>query len=522
MQKRRTDPPKYWKSSDSWRRLLIVAMGCLPLLSMARAHVLIFRADAPTGSRAYQKLLKSGLRFRRLKKSKVVLIEEKDSLLATDFRTDGEFSLIEEDRVWRKTDSVSRETPETDEWVPDFFENSDTPEPLSSNHEQDITLGIVDSGLNLNHPYFSGHLAVNPFEVQGLPGVDDDHNGFIDDIYGANAVSRAGSVNAGNVEHGTHVASLALLSVKESHFDSAQRIKILPVNFMENGEYGSTSTALLALDYALDRGAKVVNISWGGGGIESFSQALYESLSTLCERDVLVVAAAGNESNDNDRNPFFPANYNLPNLISVASVTPQYGFQNFLMGMGLSFFSNFGAESVDVAAPGDMSIAGNSTGVLGANGAADYSTRPFVRMMGTSMAAPVVSGVAAVMRALNRSLSAHDVKELLLKTSKTGDFSGLNLAGGVVSPPDAYRAALSAAAQENPPIPKDPVRGNADSPGFHLQGMGGCAQVIDVSQQGPPQGPFGGNSIPLFTGLYFLRELIRLRKSLLRKLSFCV
>ena len=494
-----------------------------------KSQILIFRGEAFDGSSAHKKLLKSGLRFRRLKKSKMVMIEETDKLLATDFRSDSEFSFVEEDRQWHRTDfSASNSSPDNDSWVPDFFEGANPSPAQNLEAETSVVLGIIDSGIRINHPYFQGLLASNATESNGQAGVDDDHNGYVDDINGVNTYSKTLSVQSGGIEHGTHVASLAALSIKQSPLDSAGAVKILPINFMGNGESGSTSSALLAIDYAMERGSRVINLSWGGAGIESYSQALYEAMEDLYRQDILVITAAGNDSNNNDQMPFFPANYNLPNLMSVASVTPEYGYQNFLMGMGLSFFSNFGSSSVDVAAPGDLNFSGSSIGLLGANGGSDASQNPFVRMMGTSMAAPVVSGVAAVLRALNKDLSAYDTKQLLIESSKqSGEQMGLDIIGGVIAPTAAYAMARTTnASGTNPAIPADPVRGMGNESSLNTERAGGCAQVYRIASAGPPDGPLdgplGGNSLLLFSSLYLISQLLRSRKSLLRNFGNCV
>jgi subtilisin family serine protease len=496
--------------------ILVLSLPVMPAGAASATKILIFKARAPDGSPAHTKLKKSGKKFRRLQQSGLLLIQS-NSEDEKALKEDPDFQYLEEDKIWKTTAYDSVENPADDYWTDDFFEGTAT--TVSTGEVlQSVVLGVVDSGLKYQHTFFSGSLLQNSKEAGGSSGVDDDHNGYTDDIYGASVLSKNGSVDTNGAEHGTHVASLAKVVIDQS--PARSKIKILPVNFMGNGGYGSTASALVAIDYAVSRGAKVLNFSWGSAGEESFSSALYESFIDLYYKDIVVVAAAGNEQNDNDRHPFFPSSFNLPNLVSVASVTPTYYSPTFLSGIFMSYFSNFGAESVDIAAPGDLEIYGNGIGLLGANGDGDYSELPYVRKQGTSMAAPVVSGVAAVIRALNSHLKAHEVKNILLQSSaRNPDLEGRVRANGHLDAAQAYAMARSSAGgSARPSLPQNAVKGSVGESMLGRAEIGGCAQIGSTVSE-PPEGPFGGNSLILILALYFMFRLLRDPRSLLRKLK---
>jgi subtilisin family serine protease len=165
-------------------------------------------------------------------------------------------------------------------------------------------------------------------------------------------------------------------------------VKLLPLKFLSSGGSGSTDDAVLAINYAVMMGAKVINASWGGGGP---SEALRLAIQAAGDAGVVFVAAAGNSSGNNDVFPNYPSNYDLPNIVAVAATD---AFDR------LAFFSNYGATSVDLAAPG-VDI---------------YSTMPggYGYLSGTSMATPHVSGALALIFGRFPGIGAVDAKALLL------------------------------------------------------------------------------------------------------------
>jgi large repetitive protein len=194
--------------------------------------------------------------------------------------------------------------------------------------------------------------------------------------------------------HGTHVAGTigAVGGNGRGISGVSPRVSIMAVKFLSASGSGSTANAIKAIDYAVSRGAKVLNNSWGSAG--SGNRALQDAIARSERAGALFVAAAGNAGSDNDRRPTYPASYNLPNVISVASTTS---------ADGLSSFSNRGARSVHVGAPGS----------------AIYSTVPgnrYLSLSGTSMAAPHVSGAAALLWAQNPNWTYRQVRSRLIET----------------------------------------------------------------------------------------------------------
>src|SRR4028119_1112353 len=167
----------------------------------------------------------------------------------------------------------------------------------------------------------------------------------------------------------------------------------MPLKFLDDTGSGYTSDAILALNYATAKGVKLTNNSWGGG---DYSQGLYDAINSAGQQGALFIASAGNDyGNNNDINPAYPASYNLSNIISVASTTRTDG---------LSSFSNYGATSVDLGAPGSEI----------------YSTTPggnYATYSGTSMASPHVTGAAALVWSQNPTWTAQEVKNRLLQTT---------------------------------------------------------------------------------------------------------
>jgi subtilisin family serine protease/subtilisin-like proprotein convertase family protein len=233
-----------------------------------------------------------------------------------------------------------------------------------------MVVAVIDTGVNYNHPDLAGNMWHNP--VEPIDGVDNDGNGLIDDHYGADYVNNDGNPLDDN-GHGTHTAGTigAIgnngIGVAGVNFD----VQIMALKFLNSGGSGSTTGAINSLNYAVAHGAKISNNSWGGGG---FSSALNTAIANAATAGHIFVAAAGNAGTNNDAAPFYPASYNQPNIISVAATTSTDAKASF---------SNYGATSVDLAAPG-------------VNIASTYGTSGYAYMSGTSMASPHVAGAVAL------------------------------------------------------------------------------------------------------------------------------
>ena len=258
-----------------------------------------------------------------------------------------------------------------------------------------VVVGVIDSGVDFGHPDLAGARWVNPGEncdaCRGN-GVDDDGNGYVDDWRGWDFVNGDNDPSDDN-GHGTHVAG-TIGAVGDNGVGItgvSQQVRVMGLKFIgANGE-GTAADAVSAILYAAANGADVTNNSYGGDG---FSQAMLDAIRTADSQDSLFVAAAGNSFNDNDVDPVYPAGYDVPNVVSVAA-TDQFDEP--------AWFTNYGATSVDLAAPG-VNVFSTSPG-----GGYRFDS-------GTSMAAPHAAGAAALVKARFPAATDVGLKALLLRS----------------------------------------------------------------------------------------------------------
>ncbi|WP_026461563.1 S8 family peptidase [Adhaeribacter aquaticus] len=283
-----------------------------------------------------------------------------------------------------------------------------------------VVVGIIDEGVQFNHPDLNGQVWTNPYDP--VDGKDNDGNGYVDDVNGWDFDGNNNTIydggNKGSLDdHGTHVAgTIGAKSNGTGVVGVNWNITMISCKFLGR-RGGTTANAIKAIDYLTDlknrHGLNIVasNNSWGGGG---YSQALYDAIARAKSKEILFVAAAGNGGSDgvgddNDVTANYPANYNLANVISVASITS---------AGNKSSFSNFGATTVDLGAPG--------SGI--------YSTTAFnlyESYSGTSMATPHVTGGVALYAAKNPGASAAAIKNAILSTTiPTTSLSGKCVTGG--------------------------------------------------------------------------------------------
>jgi subtilisin family serine protease len=250
---------------------------------------------------------------------------------------------------------------------------------------KNVTVAVVDTDIDIDHTDLDGNIFVNIKEQ--LNGLDDDGNGYIDDINGWDVVNNDSSVfdTEAYEMHGTHVSGI--IAAKHNNGGIAgvsPDVNILPIKFI-NGSVGYSSDAIAAIEYAVSMGASIINCSWGGS---EYNQALKDVMENS---NALFVCAAGNSARNTDVNPIYPACFDLPNIISVGA------FDN---KGEIAVFSNYGSK-IHVAAPGvDIlsTLPGNKYGL----------------MSGTSMAAPYVSGVAALLNSKENVLSAQSLKARIM------------------------------------------------------------------------------------------------------------
>jgi subtilisin family serine protease/fibronectin type 3 domain-containing protein len=281
-------------------------------------------------------------------------------------------------------------------------------------------VAVIDTGVDYTHQELAANMWTNSAELNGQPGVDDDGNGFVDDIFGYDFVNGDGNPMDDH-SHGTHVAG-TIGAVGNNGLGVTGinwNVQIMAVKAFDANGSGSMSDAIEAIDYAVAQGALISNNSWGGN--EPFSQAMYDSIAAARDQGHIFVAGAGNGyfgifPLNNDVNPFYPASYDLDNIIAVAAT--DHNDQ-------MAGFSNYGATSVDLAAPG-VDILSTAPGNAYALGS------------GTSMATPHVTGVVALVRDLHPNWTYDQVIERVLETVETVDaLQGKMVTGGRLNAAEA-------------------------------------------------------------------------------------
>ncbi|MEI8228688.1 MAG: S8 family serine peptidase [Planctomycetota bacterium] len=285
-----------------------------------------------------------------------------------------------------------------------------------------VVVAVIDTGIDYNHPDLAANVWRNSRETMG-DGVDNDGNGYIDDVYGWNFANNTANVFDDN-SHGTHVAgTIGAVGNNGSGITGVNwQVSIMGLKFLDSSGSGTTSAAIAALNYATmmrrTYGVNIVatNNSWGGGGA---STALRDAITAGGNAGILCIAAAGNESSNNDSVGSYPANSVGTFGISVAATDSSNR---------LASFSNYGATTVQVAAPG--------VGI--------YSTTPnntYASYSGTSMATPHVAGLVALMAAANPQANATQIRSTILSTvTPVSGLAGKCSTGGVINAAAAVQA----------------------------------------------------------------------------------
>ena len=268
---------------------------------------------------------------------------------------------------------------------------------------KDVIIAVIDTGIDVAHEDLKNNLWVNPGEdgtdskgrSKRNNGIDDDQNGYIDDVHGWNFVSGNNKLTD-NHGHGTHIAGIigAEASNKKGISGISPNVSLMVLKYFDPKvpNTDNLKNTIASIHYAIKMGAHIINYS--GGGIE-YSQDEFEAVKEAEKRGILFVAAAGNERSNSDQNHYYPADYNLKNIISVTAIDP---------GTEVLASSNYGVLTVDLAAPGQNILSclpNNSYGL----------------MTGTSQATAFVTGAAAlVMSYKNQYFKAEDVKKYILAT----------------------------------------------------------------------------------------------------------
>lgn len=274
-----------------------------------------------------------------------------------------------------------------------------------SKGDRTVKIAVIDTGVDYTHKDLAGNIMINEAELNGEPGIDDDGNGYVDDVYGYDFANSDADPMDGH-GHGTHCAGV----IGASHDDFGiagvmNNVQILPIKFLTDQGGGTLAAAVQAIDYAVARGVDVMSNSWGGG---PFTQSLFDAIEAANEAGIIFVAAAGNSNSDNDAKPSYPASYEVENVISVGA----------LDGKGKrASFSNYGKKSVHVFAPGKNIL----------------STIPgdkHKKMSGTSMATPFVSGIVGLLLSVEPNKTPLEVRDRVLNsTVDTDELNGYSQAG---------------------------------------------------------------------------------------------
>jgi subtilisin family serine protease len=258
-----------------------------------------------------------------------------------------------------------------------------------------VVVAVLDSGVDYTHEDLAGNMWTRP---ENMAPYHDNELGTIDDENGFNAIDNASDPMDEN-GHGTHCAGI-IGAEGENDLGIAGvnwKVQIMPLKFMNAGGFGTTKDAIEAINYVIDRkkagvNVRIISASWGS---TQRSRALEEVIRKAYENDILFVAAAGNASTNNDRSPHYPSSYNVPNVISVAALDRHDQ---------LASFSNYGPKSVAVAAPGVEILS-------------TWLGNQYEEKSGTSMATPVVSGVAALILSEHQRMSVDELRKKILDST---------------------------------------------------------------------------------------------------------
>lgn len=297
-----------------------------------------------------------------------------------------------------------------------------------------VVVAIIDTGIDYNHPDLKNNMWVNAAEANGTKGVDDDGNGYVDDIYGYDFGNDDADPMDDN-SHGTHCAgTIGAVHNEIGVAGVAANVRLMAVKFLTKSGGGTLAGAIESIHYAADNGAHILSNSWGGE-MRSEPKSLKEAVEYSNSKGVLFIAAAGNARNDNDgRVKGYPASHKVDNVVSVAA---------FQSDGKKASFTSYGETSVHVAAPGVDILSTTPGGKY-----ASYS--------GTSMATPHVAGVTALLLSLNakewvnrkgavRNLDVNPkaVRDLLINTSKKHEaLDNISVSDGYVKADQLIKAAV--------------------------------------------------------------------------------
>lgn len=278
---------------------------------------------------------------------------------------------------------------------------------------KEVVVAVIDSGVDIDHPDLVDRIWKNRFEINGNK-IDDDKNGFIDDVYGWDFIlntpdprpKMSSNIDEGSLNHGTMVAGIIAASVNNGLGIAgiSQNAKIMPLRSLDERGEGRISDVIRAIDYAINNGADIINLSFTG---LEYNQGFKEAIERAYKAGVIVVAAAGNNSEDLSKNPLYPACFKGPqneNIIISVSATNTLDQR--------AYFSAYSSACVDISAPG---ISFFSTSFYNPEKELYHSYDGY--WSGTSMSAALISGSLALIKEANPKLSNKELSEILLKSA---------------------------------------------------------------------------------------------------------
>jgi thermitase len=285
--------------------------------------------------------------------------------------------------------------------------------------DDDIIVAVLDSGVDYNHSDLQHNIWIR---AENVKQYEDSELGSIEDVHGYNAVDNTGDPMDEN-GHGTHCAGIVgAEGGNEIGISGVNwKVKIMPLKFMNASGFGTSKNAIEAINYVIDRkragvNVRIISASWG---TKLRSRALEDVIRKAYEEGILFVAASGNDSLSTDLLPQYPASYNLGNLISVAALNRKDE---------LASFSNYGVNSVHIAAPG-------------ANILSTWLGNEYEEHSGTSMATPMVSGIAALVLSKRPALSVEELRSTLFNSvDKLPSLNGKVATGGRINAAKAVGA----------------------------------------------------------------------------------
>jgi subtilisin family serine protease len=382
------------------------------------------------------------------KASNAVLLKrsplERENFVIQSLQSNPAVEIVEPNLIYSiDTDKVSENTP-NDPMLDDLWglhnTGSNVAGPLGSEGidvdalrawdiqtgSRDVVVAVIDTGVGHDLQDLAPNMWTNEAELNGRDGVDDDGNGFVDDIYGYDFANDDGDPQDDH-GHGSHCSGTIGAKGDDGQgiVGVAWDVRIMGIKFLTGSGSGTLANAIRSIDYATQMEVDIMSNSWGGGG---FSENLKQSIERAHDAGILFTAAAGNNRADNDRSPNYPASYDIDNIISVAAIDNRGR---------LASFSAYGRETVDVGAPGVNVV----------------STTPggYKSWSGTSMATPHVSGVAALVLSNEPGMSMSDLRDRLINRAEpTTAMRSKVASGGIIN---AYYALTDSS---GPSDPNDP------------------------------------------------------------------